>query len=144
MAHLRPRVTAVPAPPDVPRRRPQDQHLPARIDVERVTVDDVIALAGGRPPSSVANVFPSVVLVTTNRPSVGTRQLSSAAGTNHAVSGRRGWTATANPNGDGRNILHLNPIASRVVRTENPVVVLDPHIRSGAAGQATRQAGPGQ
>ncbi len=41
---------------------------------------------------------PSRVRLTTSFPSTGTRRSSFVAGTNHAVSGWVGWTATANPN----------------------------------------------
>src|SRR6516165_5355796 len=45
---------------------------------------------------------PSRVRATTTLPSTGMRRSSLTAGTNHAVSGSRGWAATAKPNFDGR------------------------------------------
>src|SRR5215831_3613425 len=60
------------------------------------------ACSCGNPRLSVSNVFPpSLVRLTTTRPSVGQRFSSFVEGTNQAVLGSFGCTATAKPNTDG-------------------------------------------
>ncbi|MFO0844868.1 MAG: hypothetical protein U0797_21135 [Gemmataceae bacterium] len=62
----------------------------------------VVGVVLGKPSGYTSNDFPpSRVRLTTSRPSTGMRVPSLTAGTNQAVFGSRGWTATPKPNPDG-------------------------------------------
>src|SRR3989441_724015 len=71
----------------------------------------------GSPDRSVSNDLPpSRVRVTTSAPSTGTRTSSLMAGTNHAVSGSRGCTATAKPKEEGLILISFQLFAPSVER----------------------------
>ena len=102
MGDLPPLVSLVLADVEAAGRRGEGQPVAAVVDRQRMAIDDVIGVFLGRPPRSISKVAPaSRVRVTTSFPSTGMRRSSLIAGTNQAVSGSRGWTATAKPKEEG-------------------------------------------
>ena len=96
---------------------------------------------GGTPDEEAMEVQPpSRVRVTTKRPSTGTRHSSFTAGTNQAVSGSRGCTATANPKVDGPAFSSSCQETAPSVERKMPLWCCA-HSTSGLAWQRTMQWG---
>ena len=119
----------------------EGEAVAALVDRQRVAIDEVVGVLLRQALARTSKLAPaSRVRVTTSFPSTGMRRSSLIAGTNQAVSGSRGWTATAKPNEEGGTSTISRQLAEPSSLRKMPLWCCA-HRRSGALGLCTTQCG---